>query len=168
MSSTGFQVPATAAARLTTNYTVTSTGLVPLDARDRSVFLQAPTLLAGGAGLVSTARDFARLGAMLVGEGELDGTRVMRPETVRLACSNLLPDGVTYDGGGYGAGMRVATGGTALRDAAGTVSWNGAAGTMWATGGDRRLTFVLMSQFMPPTSYPIWSEIDAALSRDLA
>lgn len=168
MSSTGFQVPPRAVSHLTTNYTVTSTGLVPLDPRDRSVFLTPPTLLAGGAGLVSTARDFARLGAMLIGEGALDGARVMRPDTVRLACSNLLPDGVAYDGGGYGAGMRVAAGGTMLRDAAGTVSWNGAAGTMWAVNRERRLNVVLMSQFMPPTSYPIWSEIDAALSRDLA
>ncbi len=168
MSSTGFQVPATAASRLTTNYTVTSTGLMPLDPRDRSVFLAAPTLLAGGAGLVSTARDFARLGAMLIAEGELDGVRVMRPETVRLACSNLLPEGVPYEGGGYGAGMRVAAGGPALRDGAGAVSWNGAAGTMWVVNRGRRLNVVLMSQFMPPTSYPIWAEIDAALSRDLA
>jgi CubicO group peptidase (beta-lactamase class C family) len=168
MHSTGFHVPPPAVSHLTTNYTVTSEGLAPLDPRERSVFLDPPTLLAGGAGLVSTARDFARVGAMLIGDGTLDRVRVMKPETVRLACSNLLPDGVVYDGGGYGAGMRVASGGAAPRDAEGTVSWNGAAGTMWAVDRRRRFNFVFMSQFMPPTSYPIWTEIDAALSRDLA
>jgi CubicO group peptidase (beta-lactamase class C family) len=64
MRSTGFVVPRSATSRLTTNYTVTPTGLVPLDRRELSVFLKPPRLLAGGAGLVSTAHDFSRFGAL--------------------------------------------------------------------------------------------------------
>ena len=45
---------------------------------------------------------------MLLADGEVDGVRVLKPETVRLARSNLLPTGVTVEGGGFGAGMRVA------------------------------------------------------------
>jgi CubicO group peptidase (beta-lactamase class C family) len=163
MASTDFQVPAAAVSRLTTNYTVTPNGLVPLDPRETSVFLKPPTLLAGGGGLVSTVRDFARVGAMLMGDGELDRVRVMKAETARLARSNLLPAGVRYEGGGYGAGMRVAAGGKTPHDAAGAVSWNGAAGTMWLVDPERRLNFVFMSQFMPPTSYSVWTEVDTAL-----
>ena len=166
MPSTGFQVPAAAVPRLTTNYTVTPDGLAPLDPRDTSVFLKPSTLLAGGGGLVSTARDFARIGAMLIGDGELEDVRVMRAESARLARSNLLPAAVPYEGGGYGAGMRVAAGGKTPHDAAGAVSWNGAAGTMWLVDPTRRLNFVFMSQFVPPTSYPIWSEVDSALDAD--
>ena len=70
MAATGFQVPLGAVSRLTTNYTVTLDGLVPLDPRGTSVFLQPSTLLAGGAGLVSSARDFARIRAMLIGDSE--------------------------------------------------------------------------------------------------
>jgi CubicO group peptidase (beta-lactamase class C family) len=44
--------------------------------------------------LVSTVRDYARFGAVLLGDGALDGTRVMKVETARAARSNLLPDGV--------------------------------------------------------------------------
>jgi CubicO group peptidase (beta-lactamase class C family) len=168
MASTGFQVPPAARSRLTTSYTVTPDGLVPRDPRQTSVFLEPSTLLAGGGGVVSTARDFARFGAMLIGDGELNGVRVMKPQTARLARSNLLPAGVTYEGGGYGAGMRVAAGGKTARDAAGAVSWNGAAGTMWLVDPARRLNFVFMSQFMPPTSYPIWGEVDSALIADRA
>ena len=168
MPSTGFQVPAPAVSRLTTNYTVTPDGLVSLDPRDTSVFLKPSTLLAGGGGLVSTARDFARVGAMLIGDGELEGVRVMRAESARLARSNLLPSAVRYEGGGYGAGMRVAAGGKTPHDAAGAVSWNGAAGTMWLVDPARRFNFVFMSQFMPPTSYPIWNEVDSALDADRA
>ncbi len=72
---------------------------MPLDPRETSVFLKPSTLLAGGAGLVSTAHDFARVGAMLNGDGELDGMRVMKVETARLARSNLLPAAVRYEGG---------------------------------------------------------------------
>jgi CubicO group peptidase (beta-lactamase class C family) len=163
MRSTGFVVPRSATSRLTTNYTVTPTGLVPLDRRELSVFLKPPRLLAGGAGLVSTAHDFSRFGAMLLNEGKLDGVRVLRAETVRLAVSNLLPSSVKYDGGGFGAGMRVATGGPKPRDSKGAVSWNGAAGTMWIVDSTRKLNFVFMSQFMPPTSYLIWDEASSAL-----
>ena len=168
MTSTGFQVPPAAASRLTTNYTVTPSGLVPLDRRETSVFLKPSTLLAGGAGLVSTAHDFARIGAMLIGDGEFDGVRVMKTETARLARSNLLPPAVRYEGGGYGAGMRVAAGGRTPHDAAGAVSWNGAAGTMWLVDPERGFNFVFMSQFMPPTSYPVWTEVDSALDADRA
>lgn len=168
MTSTGFQVPPAAESRLTTNYSVTPSGLAPLDPRQTSVFLKPSTLLAGGGGVVSTARDFARIGAMLIGDGKLEGVRVMSAESARLARSNLLPSTVRYEGGGYGAGMRVAAGGKTPHDAAGAVSWNGAAGTMWLVDPTRRFNFVFMSQFMPPTSYPIWTEADSALDADRA
>lgn len=73
-----------------------------------------------------------------------------------------------YEGGGYGAGMRVAAGGRTPHDAAGAVSWNGAAGTMWLVDPERGFNFVFMSQFMPPTSYPVWTEVDSALDADRA
>lgn len=168
MHSTGFQVPELAQSRLTSNYSVTADGLMPLDPAGSSVFLKPSTLIAGGAGLVSTAHDFARFGAMLLGDGALDGVRIANPSTVRLARSNLLPAGVPYSGGGFGAGMRVAAGGPTARDAQGAMSWNGAAGTMWLLDPARGLNFVFMSQFMPPTSYPIWGEADTALLADLA
>ncbi len=39
--------------------------------------------IAGNAGLFSTAHDLARFAAMLAGGGELDGVRVLQPETAR-------------------------------------------------------------------------------------
>jgi CubicO group peptidase (beta-lactamase class C family) len=168
MSSTGFHVPPAMVPRLTSNYTVSPNGLQNLDPRQSSVFLKPPSLLAGGAGLVSTARDFARIGAMLLGDGRVDKVRIMSVESARLARSNLLQPTVRYDGGGYGAGMRVALGGNSLRDMDGAMSWNGAAGTMWLVVPSRRLNFVLMSQFMPPTAYTIWSEANTALEADCA
>jgi CubicO group peptidase (beta-lactamase class C family) len=169
MASTGFQVRAAEAERLTTNYNVTPNGLVPTDARETSSWLKPPTLPAGGAGLVSTARDFARFGAMLLGQGTLDGARLLRSETVRLACSDLLPPGVVYEGGGYGAGMRVTLkGGDPRSGSAGAVSWGGAAGTLWMVEPARGGNMVFMSQHMPPETYPIWSDVREAVEADLA
>ena len=48
MASSGLQVPASAAPRLTTNYDVTPGGLMPTDRRETSVWLKPPTLAAGG------------------------------------------------------------------------------------------------------------------------
>ena len=49
---------------------------------------------------------------MLLNEGQLDGVRILKPETVRLARGNLLPPGVTMGlipgkANGFGALMQV-------------------------------------------------------------
>ena len=163
MTSSSFQVAAADASRLTTNYAIRDTGLVPADRRESSAWLKPPTLLAGGAGVVSTASDYARFSGMLLGDGELDGVRVLKADTARLAKSNLLPPNVDYEDGGFGAGMRSASGKT--EQPAGSVSWAGAAGTFWRADPARRGTLILMTQHMPPTTYPIWSEVIAAAGR---
>jgi len=169
MSSTGFQVAPKDAKRLTTNYNVTADGLKPRDTGAESVWLRPPTLLAGGGGLVSTARDFGRFGAMLLGDGALGRVRVMKAETTRLALSNLLPDGVVYaGGGGFGAGARVVLpGGDGRFGASGTFGWGGAAGTVWWIDPARRENLVFMTQFMPPDSYPVRDDVSAAIEADL-
>src|SRR3546814_14586370 len=92
----------------------------------------------GGGGLVSSARDYDRFLTMLLGEGETDGVRIMKPETARLAMSNLLTEGVAtrgsmIDGQGFGAGGRVALAGSPTGE--GVYGWGGAAGTLGL--GDR-------------------------------
>ncbi len=51
--------------------------------------------VAGHAGLFTTAADLARYARMLLNWGELEGTRVFKPETVRLMTSVQSPDGVS-------------------------------------------------------------------------
>ncbi|MFT4100021.1 MAG: serine hydrolase domain-containing protein [Burkholderiaceae bacterium] len=43
---------------------------------------QAPEFEAGGGGLYGTVRDYTRFTRMILGGGELDGVRVLRPETI--------------------------------------------------------------------------------------
>ena len=53
--------------------------------------LSPPACLAGGGGLVSTLADYHRFAQMLLGEGSLDGVRLLGPRTVRYMASNHLP-----------------------------------------------------------------------------
>jgi len=169
MRSTGFQVATKNAARLTTNYNVTPEGLKPTDPAATSAWLRPPTLLAGGAGLISTARDFARFGAMLLGDGALGRVRVLKPETARLTRSNLLPAGVVYAGGdGFGAGASLVINGSNRRfGPSGSFGWGGAAGTLWRIDPAHRGNMVFMSQHMPPDTYPIREDMADAIKADL-
>ncbi|HXZ15182.1 MAG TPA: serine hydrolase domain-containing protein, partial [Roseiarcus sp.] len=49
-----------------------------------------PTLCSGGTGLVSTADDYLKFARMLLGRGEGDGVRLLKPETVALMTSDRL------------------------------------------------------------------------------
>ena len=61
----------------------------------------------GGAGLLSTASDYARFLQMLVNGGELDGVRVLSPKTVELMTANHT--GTLFNEGrdGFGLGFGV-------------------------------------------------------------
>lgn len=50
--------------------------------------------VAGSAGLFSTARDLARFARMMLGEGELDGVRVLSRDSVRLMTTVQTPPGI--------------------------------------------------------------------------
>jgi CubicO group peptidase (beta-lactamase class C family) len=50
--------------------------------------------VSGDAGLFSTASDLARFARMMLNLGELDGTRIFKPETVKLMTSPQEPPGV--------------------------------------------------------------------------
>ena len=73
--------------------------VIPVDGGESSVWLRPPSLVAGGGGLVSTARDFARFTGMLLGRGTFDGVQVLREDIARLACSDLLPPEVALTPG---------------------------------------------------------------------
>ena len=60
-------------------------------ARPVAVTPSKVTFFSGGGGLVGTARDYLRFLTMIQNGGELDGHRVLRPETVALMTTNQLP-----------------------------------------------------------------------------
>jgi len=107
---------------------------------DRPSYLDPDRLESGGGGLVSSTHDYARFLQMLVNEGELDGARLLSPESVRIMRTNSLRDELnlrgtaTRDGqAGQGFGVDFAV----IYDpekanspqSPGTYYWAGAAGT---------------------------------------
>ena len=65
--------------------------------------------VSGNAGLFSTAADLARYARMLLNEGELDGARVFKPETVRLMTGVQSPAGLPPRGLGWDISSRLSS-----------------------------------------------------------
>ncbi|MGU3315017.1 serine hydrolase domain-containing protein [Sphingomonas sp. M6A6_1c] len=183
MTSSYWTVPRSQARRLATNYAFTGDALVPLDPAATSVYLQPPSFPYGGAGLVTSARDYDRFLHMLADEGTLDGVRILKPETVRLAMSNLLPADVTYGGvaGGTGGGAARATpmgygagGSVYLADgpggmpSKGTYGWGGAAGTIAFVDPVKKVRGTIMVNYFPADRWPLRQETVAAFVADMA
>lgn len=174
MTSTYWAVPASEVTRLGPNYFWAGDNRVPLDpAGSASVYAQTPSFPYGGAGLVMSARDYDRFLAMLLNGGELGGKRVMKPETVKLAMSNLLPQGVKFEGipgtgaqsgaGGYGAGGFVTLADVPGGPGAGTYGWGGAAGTIaWVDpkNGVRASAYV---NYFPAEKWPLRTDLMKAV-----
>ncbi|MBB4857709.1 CubicO group peptidase (beta-lactamase class C family) [Novosphingobium chloroacetimidivorans] len=167
MKDTVFQVPRADAGRLATNYGVIQGIFVAIDEGSRSLFLEKPAAPFGGAGLVSTPRDYDRFLRMLAQFGQIDGRRVLSEKAVRLGTSNLLPKGVagpTIMGpvGGFGAGGRVGLG-----PEAGVYGWAGAAGTVGMVDMVHGLRSQIFAQFMPADSMNLLPEFQTALKADV-
>ena len=131
----------------------------PVD-RFRVAGIGDPTLprrwQSGGAGLVSTAGDYARFLQMLLNGGELDGKRYLRPETVALMTSDqigpetkIIHDPFYFPGPGSGFGL-----GFAVRTAPppnttwplGEYRWDGAGGSFYFVDPKDDLLVVFMVQ----------------------
>ena len=167
MTSTWFRVPESEIARLTTNYAVAAGLLLPIDPGKTSVYLDQPPYPFGGAGLVSSPRDYDRFLAMLLGFGRIDGRQVMSEAAVRLGTSNLLPRGTDLSrsfiqGNGFGAG-----GSVGLGDDAGTFGWAGAAGTVGFVNYRTGIRAGLYTQYMPSEAYPVHREFAKAVLADV-
>jgi CubicO group peptidase (beta-lactamase class C family) len=158
---TAFFVPAEKVDRFAANYQREEKGLKLIDAPGTSKYLKSPGLLSGGGGLTSTARDYMRFLLMIEGGGELDGRRILKPETVRLMTTNQLPKEAfpIYFGKqirhatGFGLGFSVRTADSEWDPAArvGEYGWGGAASTHYWVSPKDRLVVVTMEQTMPYT-----------------
>ena len=144
MSDTGFHLPAAKVGRLAALYQQDAQGGPPADfpAQYLGDPTQPPAAPSGGAGLFSTASDYARFCQMLLNGGELDGVRVLSPASVQALRSDHLLAGTPLStvgtpvplvtrGMGFGFNVAVVTdpalAGTPV--GAGTYFWGGAAGT---------------------------------------
>ena len=154
MSDTYFFLPPDKKSRLVTVYMSTPENLAaraPEGPRGQGNYTDGPRRnFAGGAGLVSTARDYARFLEMVRNGGELGGTRLLSPRTVALMMHNQA--GVLHNGPNLGWSLAFETtervGGNGL-DPVGAFGWGGAYGSVYRVDPSARLVMTLMLNQLP-------------------
>jgi CubicO group peptidase (beta-lactamase class C family) len=117
----------------------------------------------GGAGLWSTAEDYLKFARLFLGNGEVDGVRLLRPETLTRMTTNQLTDAQRANsvllgrkifavgrGFGLGVGIVLETDNTdmARRGSEGTVSWPGAFGGWWEADPKKNSIFIFLAHNM--------------------
>jgi CubicO group peptidase (beta-lactamase class C family) len=177
MRDTAFFVPQAKRNRLvrleqfdaTSRKLVDAKGILVLD------YSKQPGAPSGGAGLVSTLRDYSRFAQMLANKGALDGAHILAPSSVRLLRSNLIADPVhdslterftTQNGMGFGVDVSVVLdpAKAATTQGTGTFAWGGAAGTWFWVDPTNDLICVGMIQVMDRWSDPELANIDNEVS----
>jgi CubicO group peptidase (beta-lactamase class C family) len=160
MKDTFFYLPPEKRLRLATVYASDSAGhaqRAPNGPRGQGDYVDGPRRsFAGGAGLLSTARDYARFLEMLLNGGAIDGVRILSPKTIDLMTTNQI--GNLFDQPGHygqtwrGFGLAFATNDRLGADglaSVGSWGWGGAYGSMYKVDPKEHLVMVFMIQQLP-------------------
>ena len=154
MGDTHFYLPPEKRSRLATVYSIVDGKLVraPDAGMGQGAYVDGPRQsFSGGAGLLSTAGDYARFLQMLLNGGELEGARLLSPTTVALMTSShtgsLFNEGRT----GFGLGFEVVEhlGRSGEPGSVGLFSWGGAYHTDFWADPKEQVAAVLMTQLLP-------------------
>ncbi len=135
MIDTGFEVPAAKRDRFTSYYRRDSaSGLELADAPDGQ-WSHLPAFPAGSGGLVGTVDDWFRFAQMILGEGTVEGHRLLSPESVRQMTTNHLTQfqrkigELFLEGQGWGFGASVDLDAIDPWNVPGRYGWVGGTGT---------------------------------------
>lgn len=155
MRNSWFFPPASVGGRLTVVYAVTAEGTLvraPDGAMGQGDYIGGPRQdFSGGAGLVSSAADFARFLQMLLNGGQLDGVRILAPTTVSLMTSDQVDSLYDVAGMGFGFGFEILENPETAETpgSRGRFAWAGAYGTSFWVDPAEELVGVLMLQALP-------------------
>ena len=154
-------VPESDRGRFAAMYRRTDSGIARMpDSVAKSYNTNRWPLIQGASGLTSTLDDYLRFARMLLNGGELDGARILKPETVRLMATNHLPATVRDSSfltgkGQVGFGIDFAVRHSPPKSAAemngvvGEFFWDGAASTLFWVDPANELVAVLFTQVIP-------------------
>jgi CubicO group peptidase (beta-lactamase class C family) len=132
-----------------------------------------PAFCGGGGGLISTADDYLKFARLMLNKGELDGVRLISPETHALMTANrLTPEqreipfmGIPFwMGQGFGLGVSVITDPEKQAwmgaGSEGAFGWPGAFGTWWQADPAEDMVLIYLIQ----NSMPLGPEAAAQLA----
>jgi CubicO group peptidase (beta-lactamase class C family) len=154
MRDTHYFLPLSKRERLAAVYMTDAAGKAvraPDGARGQGHYVEGPRRsFAGGAGMLSTARDYARFLQMYLNGGVLDGVRLLGPKTIDVMRTNQVGRLYGDNGMGFGLGFSVAERPGADGFASvGTYGWGGAYATVYKIDPVERLVIVFMIQMLP-------------------
>lgn len=153
MKDTRFFLPQEQKARLAAVYTTGADGGLARAAeggRGQGHYVEGPRKnFSGGAGLLSTARDYARFLEMIRLGGTIDGVRLLSSRSVKLMTTDQLEDVYPQPGRGFGLGFEVVERyGASGMQSVGTFGWGGAYGSSYRVDPVERLVMVTMVQVL--------------------
>jgi CubicO group peptidase (beta-lactamase class C family) len=164
MLDTGFFVPPANAARLSGVYVISPQTHKPFQLTTELFhgiqdFTKPPSMESGGGGSVSTVDDYGLFCQMMLNKGELNGVRIISPESVALMEENQIETGVqpTAPMGGRAIGEGAIDFGLdfaitedpaklGIKQSKGSIWWGGAAGTWFWIDPKDDLFFLGMVQ----------------------
>jgi CubicO group peptidase (beta-lactamase class C family) len=156
MTDTRFYLPPSDRGRLASVYSSADGGFARAEdgARGQGAYVEGPRVsFSGGAGLLSTARDYARFLEMIRRGGVHEGRRLLSSRAVGLMTTNQIGALRPTNGLGYGYGFETTDRlGANEFDSVGAFGWGGAYGSIYRVDPESRLVIVLMLQLMPNTT----------------
>ncbi|HEY8690454.1 MAG TPA: serine hydrolase domain-containing protein [Chitinophagaceae bacterium] len=157
MKDTYFNLPASKAGRLATVYTEDSLHhIIKWSHEFRHIDPDYPTMnkhyFSGGAGLSSTAFDYAIFMQMLLNGGIYNGHRILSKRSVKMMISGQLDPGV-FQEDNFGLGFQITSEKSAAKGPryAGSFSWGGYYGTTYWADPKANLVCLFMTQQTPNT-----------------
>ena len=157
MKDTQFFLPPAQRARLAAVYMSDTDGKAkraPDGPRGQGAYVDGPRKsFAGGAGLLSTAPDYARFLEMIRRGGAIDGVRILSPRTIGLMTTNQIGTLHSQSGLGWGLGFETTDrfGANGL-DSAGAFGWAGAYSSTYRVDPESHLVICFMVQMLPNTT----------------
>jgi CubicO group peptidase (beta-lactamase class C family) len=123
----------------------------------------------GGAGLLSTASDYARFLQMLLNGGTLDGTRLLSRKSVELMTAAHVPRQQYRDGQAFGLGFSVVedVGARGTPGSVGEFGWGGAYHSTYWIDPKEGLVVVYMTQLIPAGGIDDYGKLRALIYQAL-
>jgi CubicO group peptidase (beta-lactamase class C family) len=157
MKDTHFYLPASKAERFAVVYSAKESGGLerapePGGMVGQGAYLKGPRKsFSGGAGLLSTANDYARFLSMLLNGGELDGKRLLSRKSVELMTVDHLGGKPYREGQGFGLGFSVVKdlGERGQPGSVGEYGWGGAYHSTYWVDPKEQLVVVYFTQLIP-------------------
>lgn len=163
MTDTGWQRSPADRPRLARIYEGENGALAPWsDDRLLNASFTGKPMTMGGSGLVSTVDDYMKFARMLLGEGSLDGVRILKPSTIRLMATDQLDPRIApanrswlvgKGNGGFGFDVFVRTGQPLSRQenrgSVGEFYWDGFPSMLFWVDPAQDMAVILATQKVP-------------------